>query len=146
VDATLVFVYIAALAAAVGGGATVAWLLSSNSQFGQATQATSNRTLEQRLDELAESMRQSARLVEEVSAELDARAATAKQLKEEADTAQAIAGLHQEQMEAVRRVLDAELTGATRRIRGDSIKIGVASFIAGGGVSLLVTLLVPPLH
>jgi hypothetical protein len=82
----------------------------------------------------------------EVSAELDARAATTKQLKEEADTAQALAGLQKEQTEAVRRMLDAELTGATRRIRRDSIKIGVASFIAGGGVSFVVTLLVHPLH
>jgi hypothetical protein len=43
-------------------------------------------------------------------------------------------------------MLDAELAGAARRIRGDSIKIAVASFVAGGGITFAVTLLVHPLH
>lgn len=109
---------------------------------GDASQAT----LEDRLTRLSKSMQQSARLVEQVSAELDARAATARQLQKEADDAQALAALHKEQSDAVRRMIDAELATATRRIRSDSIKIGIASFIAGGGLTLLVTLLVHPLH
>jgi len=91
-------------------------------------------------------MRNSARLVEQVSSELEARAATAKRLKEEAETAEALAGLHKDQAEAVRRMLDAELVTTARRIRSDSIKIGVASFVAGGGLTFVVTLLVHPLH
>jgi hypothetical protein len=53
-------------------------------------------TLEERLDELSKSMRNSARLVEQVSAELDARAATARQLQQEAETAEALAALHKD--------------------------------------------------
>jgi len=91
-------------------------------------------------------MRKSAQLVQQVSAELDARAATARQLKEEAEAAQAIAALHKEQADAIRKMMDVELANSVRRIRSDSIKIGVASFVAGGGVSFVVTLVVHPIH
>lgn len=106
----------------------------------------SQATLEDRLSQLSKSMQQSARLVEQVSAELDARAATARQLQKEAEDAEALAALHKDQADAVRRMIDSELATATRRIRSDSIKIGIASFIAGGGLTLLVTLLVHPIH
>jgi hypothetical protein len=82
----------------------------------------------------------------EVSAELEARAVTAKKLQEDAKAAEALAGLHKEQAEAVRRMLDAELAGTARRIRRDAITIGLGSFAAGGAVSFLVTLFVHPLH
>lgn len=118
-------------------------------------------TLEDRLDELSESMRQSARLVEQVSAELDARAATARRLQEEAKNAEALAALHKDQADAIRRMIDAQLAAAakdqeeanrrelaevTHRIRSDSIKIGIMSFVLGGTVTFFVTLLVHPLH
>ena len=70
----------------------------------------------------------------------------AMKLKEEANEAKALAGLHKEQTDAIRRMMDAELAGAAHGIRRDSIKIGIASFVAGGGVSFLVTLLVHPVR
>jgi cobalamin biosynthesis protein CbiD len=91
-------------------------------------------------------MRRSARLVEQVSAELDARAATARQLQEEAATAEALAALHKEQANAVRRVIDAELATQAKGIRRDSIWIGVVSFFGGGLLTLAVTLFVHPFH
>lgn len=99
------------------------------------------RTVEERLDELSVSMRASAQIVAQISAELEARAMTAKQLQEDAKTAEALAGIHKEQAEAIRRLMDAELTGSERRIRRDTIIVGISSFIAGGGVSFLLTLL-----
>ena len=110
------------------------------------SKASSQQTLEERLDELSESMKNSARLVEQVSAELDARAATARKLQQEATAAQALAEIHKEQAEAIRRLLDVELEHSERRIRRDSIFIGIGSFIAGGGVSFIVTLFVHPLY
>jgi hypothetical protein len=89
-------------------------------------------------------MRQSARLVEQVSAELDARAATVRQLQEDAEAAEALAALHKDQADAVRRMIDAELGGSEKRIRRDSIVIGMFSFIAGVGATIVVTLLVHP--
>jgi hypothetical protein len=104
------------------------------------------RPLEQRLGELSDSMRSSAQMVQEISAELDARVTTAKRLKEEAETAEAISRLHKEESEAVRRMLDAQLETVAHKIRSDSIRISVASFVAGAGVTYLVTLLVQPIH
>ena len=98
-------------------------------------------TIERRLDDLSTSMRQSARLVEEVSAELELRAAAARQLEEDAKAAEALAALHKDQADAIRRMMDAELETVGRRIRRDSIVIGVASFVAGVGATVLVTLL-----
>ena len=53
-----------------------------------------------------------------------------------------------------RRLMDADLAAklvensATIRkdVRKDSIRIGIGSFFAGGGLTLLITLLVHPLH
>jgi hypothetical protein len=83
--------------------------------------------------------------VHQVTAELDARAATAARLKEEAETAEAISRLHKEESEAVRRMLDAQLETVAHKIHADSIRIGIASFVAGAGVTLLITLLVHPI-
>jgi len=45
-----------------------------------------------------------------------------------------------------RRMMGAELATAANRIRSDSIKIGIAPFIAGGSPALVVTWLVHPFH
>ncbi len=120
--------------------------LISTSILNETRMLQKRGTIEARLTELSSSMRSSAGLVEELSAELDARKVAVRKLQEEAATAEALAELHKEQADAVRSVLDTQLKTSVRRIRGDSIKIGVASFVAGGGVSFLVTLLVHPLH
>jgi hypothetical protein len=104
------------------------------------------RSLEQRLDDLAASMRESAQIVQQVSAELEARAVTAKRLREEGEAAKALSRLHKEESEAVSRMLQAQLETATREIRRDSIRIGIVSFAGGAAASFLVTLLVHPLH
>jgi hypothetical protein len=43
-------------------------------------------------------------------------------------------------------MVNAELAGAERSIRKDTIMIGISSFLAGSGVTFTVTLLVHPLH
>lgn len=88
----------------------------------------------------------SARLVEQVSAELDARAATARHLQEEAKSAEALAALHKVQADAVKRMIDAELATTRRGIRRDNVIVAIGSFIAGGGLTLAVTLFVHPFH
>jgi t-SNARE complex subunit (syntaxin) len=100
------------------------------------------QTLEERLDELSQSMQESAELMEEVQAELDARAALVKKLKEEAQDAEALAVLPREQVEATRRMMDSQLDGTVRGIRKNNILIGIVSFAAGGCVTLVVTILV----
>jgi hypothetical protein len=64
-------------------------------------------------------MENSSRMVEEISAEIG-RAA-------------------QEQANAVRRMMDAELGTRVKTIRRDAVVIGVTSFVMGAGVSVVVT-------
>jgi hypothetical protein len=107
------------------------------------------KTLDQRLDQLSASLAESARLVEQVTAELDAQAATARRLTREAADAEAIAAIHKEQTEAVRRLLNSEMTAqltkTERNIFRDSLRIAIGSFIFGGALTFVVTLLVHPL-
>lgn len=67
-----------------------------------------------------------------------------RRLQDEAEQTEALAALHKDQAEAVRRLLGAELARETRRVRRDSIIIAIASFVAGSSVSVLVTLLIHP--
>lgn len=106
----------------------------------------SPQSLDRRLNRLARSIRESARLAEEVSAEVEVRAAAVQKLEEQAREAEALAALNEEQADAVRHVVDASIASAGRRIRRDSIWIGAATFVLGAGVTLLVTLLVHPIH
>jgi HEAT repeat protein len=139
----LIFALVGSVA---GVAATVFAGLGLRRSARPSEEIVSQKTLEDRLEELSKSMRNSAKIVEQVSAELDVRAATAKKLKEEADAAQALAEVNKDQVDAIRRLMDTELEGTARRIRRDSIVIGIASFITGGGISFLITLLVHPLH
>ncbi len=111
-------------------------------------------TLEARLAGLSELMAESSRLTEQVSAELDARAATARKLNEEAKQAEALASVNREQAEAIRRLLEADISekladsgkAIQRNVRRDAIRIAAAGFIAGAGVTLVITLLAHPLY
>jgi hypothetical protein len=90
----------------------------------------------------------------QIAAELDARKASLLVLQQDAKTAEALAAMHRDQAEAVRRMLDAELAArlATLKVairndvKKDSVRLGIGSFIAGGGLTLLITLLVHPLQ
>jgi len=77
-------------------------------------------TLEQKLQSLSASMQESARLVEQVSAELEARMLTVKQLQEEAEQAHTLAEINKAQAEAVQRMIQSgivkELTGTRKDI------------------------------
>ena len=91
-------------------------------------------------------MQRFAAVVEQVSAELDARAAFVIRLEAEAKAAEALPALHQEAAAAVQRMLDAELGRSERRIRCDSVVIGLLGLVFGAAVTFMVTLLVHPLH
>jgi hypothetical protein len=47
---------------------------------------------------------------------------------------------------AIRQMMESEPETTEKNIRKDAIKIGVVSFLAGGAVTFVVTLLVHPLH
>jgi hypothetical protein len=97
--------------------------------------------LAHRLQALADSMRRSAEAAQEASSELDAQAEAARRLQREAQRAREIASLHEGQVKAIRDLLGHELEFNRRLIRRDTIIIGIASFIAGGFLTLALTLL-----
>jgi hypothetical protein len=118
-------------------------------------------TLEDQLGHLTRLVEQSRRLVEQVSAELEARAATAARLQQEAKDAEALAAINKEQADAIKRVMDADLVASReafetemakrlqqnsveirKNVRRDTIWIALGSFIAGGGLTLVITVLV----
>jgi hypothetical protein len=145
-------VLVAAAALATGAATWFAVLPSKNMPLAVEQEGTSvtQVSLEHKIQRLLGSMQESAKLVEQVSAELGARALTAKQLQEEAEQAKALAAINKEQAEAVQRLVRAgmeqELTRTRRDIFRDSVRLAAMSFIAGGLVTLLITLLVHPLH
>lgn len=148
------FTIVGTVAGALGALVAVFQLFSVQREAKKAQELAAHSvppdSLETKLDRLTESMQESKHLVEQVSAELDARAVTAKRLKEEAESAAALAALNQEQADAVRRLLRSEMTTelatSRRRIFRDSLRIAIGSFVAGGLLSFLVTLLVHPLR
>ena len=118
------------------------------------TPIVAEETLEQRIDRLSKTFQESGRLIEQVSAELEARSLTARRLKEEASNAEALARLHKDQAEAVKRMMRAEvheemlvelskgLERANRQNFRDSVKIAVVSFFGGGALSIAITIFV----
>ena len=53
---------------------------------------------------------------------------------------------HKQQAEAISWMLELQLPGQRRGIRVDTALIALASFVAGGGATYMVTLLVHPLR
>jgi biopolymer transport protein ExbB/TolQ len=150
-DTASVWSTVGAFVASVASVAVGAWaLIGSRTAAKEAEalvkQSVQQDSLEMKIERLAESMRDSAQLVEQVSADLNARAITAQKLKDEAANAKALAALNKDQADAVRRLLRSEMTdelaSTGRRIFRDSVRIAIVFFIAGGIVSLLITLLV----
>jgi hypothetical protein len=97
---------VAAVATVVA--AIIAMVQSRMLRCGEARERhQADRTLDERLAQTGNSIRQSARLVEEMSAELEVRAAAARELEEKAKEAEALAALNKEQADAVERLVNA---------------------------------------
>ena len=90
-------------------------------------------------------MRESARLLEQVSAEIAARAATAATLKEEAEAAEALAQLNAEQREAVARIVRSEVSTEERHVFRQNLLVNALFFLGGAGTSVLIVLFVHPI-
>ncbi|HEX6472198.1 MAG TPA: hypothetical protein VF069_24105 [Streptosporangiaceae bacterium] len=106
---------------------------------------TAEVTLEDRLKELGDSARQSARLLAEVEAEIDARAARAARLKRDAEDAEHILALTEQERHAVARLVRAEVGAEGRRNFRQGLWINLLFFVAGVLASIAVTLLIHPL-
>jgi hypothetical protein len=146
-DVTLYVAIVTALTSVVSTAIPLAfaWIRESRRSQFSADKLGDSSKLEIRLTELSNSMRSSASLVAQISAELEARAATVKKLQEEAASAETLASINKEQAQAVQRLLGAELQGSERRTHRRSLIDGALYFIGGAAASFLITLLVHPL-
>ena len=103
-------------------------------------------TLEQRVARLVQNMRESGRLVEQVTAELELRAATAEKLQAQADAAEQIVKLTAEQQKAVARLVRTEVAGESKRAFRQSLLANALLFLAGVLATITVTLFVHPAY
>jgi hypothetical protein len=98
----------------------------------------SDSLLEDRLAELADAMRKSSELVTEVEAALQAREAAVERLRAEAETAQQIKDMTEEQQQAVANVLRAEVVRGGRKALWQGAGVNAFFFLAGVVVTLWV--------
>jgi VIT1/CCC1 family predicted Fe2+/Mn2+ transporter len=103
-------------------------------------------TLEDRLEQLGRTMRDAAKLLNQVQAEIEARSARAKNLKEEAQTAEELAKLNQAERDAIATLVRNEIGAETRKATRQSYIAGALFFIAGVIATVTVTLFIHPLH
>jgi hypothetical protein len=101
-------------------------------------------TLEDRLSDLGDLMRSSARVLEEVQAEIEARIALAERAKADAQDAEQLAQLNEAQRLALARLVRAEVSTEvskdSRRSFWQSFAVNLIFFVLGGVASVLITL------
>ncbi|MFI7135946.1 hypothetical protein ACIBQ1_60600 [Nonomuraea sp. NPDC050153] len=103
-------------------------------------------TIESRADELAEILKRSTTLLNELTAEIQARTSTAMEMEAKAKHAENLAAMHEEQRQAVEKLLDARLearlkeSGKTSFRQGMWLNIISGAFFFAAGV--VVTLLI----
>ncbi|MCO6010575.1 hypothetical protein NE236_37020 [Actinoallomurus purpureus] len=98
-------------------------------------------SLEDRALRVAELIKESGSLIDELTAEMAARAAALEQLRAEAEHAQRVAEIHKEQQEAVAKILRLELERQEEQIRSELAKNNRRSFWQGFAVNIGVGLL-----
>ncbi|MGY1705511.1 hypothetical protein ACI79C_13150 [Geodermatophilus sp. SYSU D00697] len=118
---------------------------AAQQQVHEALISTPEATLENRLEDLARTMRTSARLLAQVSAEMEARSARAAELKSQVEEAERLAQLSQEDREAVARLFRAELAGETKIVSAAQWRANWLFFLGGVLVSVRIQLFVTPI-
>ncbi|MDN3356823.1 hypothetical protein [Actinomadura sp. DC4] len=98
-------------------------------------------SLEDRAVRVAELLKESGSLLDELTAEMTARAAALEQLRTEAEHAQQLAEIHKEQQEAVAMLLRLELEKQEDQLRAELAKNNRRSFWQGFAVNVGVGLL-----
>lgn len=133
-------VLIAAVTAAAGAlAAAVVALLSATRMRGVAQRAA-RPSLEDRLADLGSTMAASARLLEEVQAEINARIQLADRARRDAEEAHDLAQLSEAQRVALARLVgtevQTEINRSSRRAFWQSFAVNFLFFLLGVGVTL----------
>ncbi|MEU4703359.1 hypothetical protein [Nonomuraea dietziae] len=88
--------------------------------------------IEDRAEELADLLKRSTTLLNELSSEMEARTATVRALQAEAEYAQNLASIHRDAQEALEKMLDARLATRLEESGKKSFKQGMWLNIASG--------------
>ncbi|MFF4198712.1 hypothetical protein [Nonomuraea sp. NPDC001831] len=147
VDPLLISTIVGAVLSGLGSGA-LEKVQSRLRRPGSAEEspAPSAPGIEERADELADLLKRSTALLAELSAEMEARTATVRELQAEARHAESIASMHKDAQAAVEKMLDARLAARLEESGRKSFKQGMwlnivsgaFFFIAGVVVTLLL--------
>ncbi|MCP4308418.1 MAG: hypothetical protein GY788_26765 [bacterium] len=97
-------------------------------------------TLEDRIDLAASQLSQSADNFRVIEEQLSARRDAVETLREEAEAAEALAGTHQSQLDAVATVLRGEFSHSERRSFRQALLLTGSSFVAGVVATVIVAL------
>lgn len=134
-------IFVAALAASLAGAASL--IVEAIRRRVQPSAQERAHSLEDRLSDLGDLMRSSARVLEEVQAEIQARIALAEKAKRDAEEAEQLAQLNEAQRAALARLVRAEVSGEIASGGRRSFWLGVVVnfifFAAGAGVTALLT-------
>lgn len=111
-------------------------LLLKNSRLRQ-------RVLSEKLKKLTEYLSKSSLLMEEIEVEFQKQKEIAEEWKKEADTAKAIASMHQEEIDAVSNVLGVELKKENRKSSRRTLIWSIVFCVAGIIGGYLISKLLP---
>ncbi len=140
-DPISLVVALAAVASAGGGLLTELGTRAARRLMGVDEPAEkAGESLEARLTALGETMRASARLLEEISAEMDARLVAAERLKTESQAAERLAELNEAQRQAVARLVRAEVSTEGKKSFRQGLLANFLFFLAGVFASIATTL------
>lgn len=98
------------------------------------------RTLDERIDDLAGSLRQASATVIAIEREISTRRSLAAELAAEAATHEKILATRREDAEAIAQLLRTELQESSRRARRDQVILGFVFFVLGSAVTVVVTI------
>jgi hypothetical protein len=128
--------FLAYLGAAVGllGILVVSWLL-----WLQRLHRQREPDLRDRVKQLSANLSTAATAISAIEQEVQARQQLVAQLEEDAERAEALARLHESEVQAVVQTLQVEFRGAERRSFRLNLLLSLGSFVAGSIASILIS-------
>jgi len=98
-------------------------------------------SLEQRIDKLTTSLKESVKLIDTIQSEIESRQHLAKKLQDDITTFDNLAKLKKSEIEAVAQALRTELIVQEKKSFVRDVSINTGFFIAGAIVSVIITVL-----
>lgn len=135
-----------ALVAAVTGGVGFSVVLRPLRDAISQRESAAEETLETRLANVGRNITRASELLVIMQTEIEARAEKARQLAADVKESEQLALLTQAQKDAIAAVFRSEIAAEGKRSIWWTVGVSVLSLVFGSSVTVLVTLLVHPMH